>query len=477
MSNESEVILDVRGVKKHFGGIVAVKGVSLSLSRGDVVGIIGANGAGKSTLLAIAAGLLRPDEGSVLLHGQEISWTRPNRMYRAPENIGYLAQDSKIVSRLGAAANIVIAFEPGIGRSFWRIFLSSSRQRLQQEFSDAEAWLEEVIPGKMRHLAGSLSVGQKRILELLRFRAGKPAIVFCDEPTAGLHHDSISRLISFIQSLKTMRTTVLLTEHNLAFVAQVCERCVVMKEGGIWGEILPRTLAHHVSQPAVELELQEPSQVRSRFQEPILEVTDLRGGYNTGISVFSQLSFSMRAKEVIGFTGPNGSGKSSALKAIANLLPWRTGRVTFPGIPNPALGIPEGIALMLQEKAVFPHLTVLENLLVAADKIRSRSDRLILIEELCGDQLKIPRKWWGRRASELSGGERRKVALAMALVIKPRLLLLDEPTSSLSSLAIDDIVHILTDYVTSVAGIILVEHNLDVLTALGAQIISFDVSR
>lgn len=469
----NNTILAISGVSKSFGGVAAVSDVSMCVRSGEIVGLIGANGAGKSTLLRMAAGLLAPDSGSIRIAGKEVDAGRPHLIFKSPGNSSYLRQVSSVVSPLTLEENVTIGFRPGIGRSVSTIFSRRSLQLLVNEIQTARGWLAEVLPDSLGLGVDELSTGQKRRLELIRLKAGAPILALLDEPTAGLHSSAMAELEAELVKFNREGLTILLSEHNLEFVTRICNRCLIMDRGQIlkevvrgWGGLqLPSPVtqgrgSNHVTVHRLEREA-APALVTAR---------DLRGGYHSR-AVFGPLCLSVSVGDVVGFVGPNGSGKSTALRAIAGLLPWRSGDLIFSRGFKTALGTPRGISMLSQERAIFPNLTVYENLLVAADQLETRGRREQEIARV-RESLSLPGTWLRKRGECLSVGEQRIVAIAMRLITNPGLLLLDEPTAGLAQGAIDSLIAALSGL--SECAIVAAEHNLIFLSAMGAELIHFE---
>jgi branched-chain amino acid transport system ATP-binding protein len=471
-------MLSVKNISKRFGGISAVSKASLEVNAGEVIALIGPNGAGKSTLIKVIAGLLMPDTGQVKFNGVDISWLFPYKFYRSPSNLGLVLQHTRIVEGLSPIDNIKIGLNPGTGRAFINSLSWWGKRVWRGRTEQAEAWLNELLGKDLPKDAGTLSHGQKRILELLRLRMSQPLAILLDEPTAGLHPDVVTKLSQIISDFKRQGVAIILSEHNINFVEAVSDRIYEMNAGEITfvRSNKPET---NIDKKApvifVKKETSLPASQGNPLNKSIVKVIDLQGGYNT-TPIFHSFSIDIPQSSLTSFIGPNGSGKSTALKAIANLLPWRKGKVIW-GINNmlvrrSLLGQPRGISFVLQAHCIFDYLTVKENLLLAADKLPSHM-RYEAIERACNEMPQISREWWEKRAGELSGGEQQLLAIARGLVCGPRVLILDEPTAGLSSRAIQDLQSILKKLLRNGTSIIIAEHNMEFVNELSDKIIVF----
>lgn len=225
-------LLQVSGLAKSFGGVHAVKDCTLSVEERKVVGLIGPNGAGKSTALGLISGFLQPDAGTITFDGREVQGWPGYRVSRA--GLMRTFQSPREWAGMTVMENMLVA-APQRGRSvIWRALLTrrSLARAEAQDREQARALLEEFGLMPLRdELAGNLSGGQKRLLEFARIMFAHPRMVLLDEPLAGVNPVLAQRIGDAISHLQASGITVLLVEHNLPFVEQVCDAIVVMAEG------------------------------------------------------------------------------------------------------------------------------------------------------------------------------------------------------------------------------------------------------
>ncbi|HMD63973.1 MAG TPA: ABC transporter ATP-binding protein [Stellaceae bacterium] len=227
-------MLDVRKLRKSFAGFVAVGGVSLTVDTGQIAAVIGPNGAGKSTLFNLITGHIRPDSGQVLLDGYEITGVAPHRICRM--GIGRSFQRTNIFPRLSVFENVQAAFlaHRGRGRNFWshsQLFYRDETQTLLGSIG---------LAGQEHAVAGTLSYGNQKQLELGIALASDPAVLLLDEPTAGMSasetHDTM-RLLEQIAGERQL--TLLFTEHDMAVVFAIAEKIAVLHQGRLLAEGTP----------------------------------------------------------------------------------------------------------------------------------------------------------------------------------------------------------------------------------------------
>lgn len=213
----ADVVLAVDGVSKRFGGIHAVRGVSLTVTTGETVGVIGPNGAGKSTLLELISGAQKPDSGTIAFASRRISGRPAFRISRA----GAVRTFQKLRPFLGMTAleNVMVS----------ALVRTRSVAAAREQ---AEECLEFVgLSEKRGALAGTLSTGQRKRLELARAIASKPQLYLLDEVTAGIDHRSLGDLVELIARLRDGGSTILMIEHNMPVLTRLCDRLVAMNLG------------------------------------------------------------------------------------------------------------------------------------------------------------------------------------------------------------------------------------------------------
>lgn len=230
-----DTILDVEHISKHFGGLQAVVDCSFSVNREHITGLIGPNGAGKTTVLNLIAGELRPDTGRIMFEGADIAGLAPHEVAR--HGIARTFQLARELGQLTVMENLLMAPYPqrgeGLLQALWR---GSAVKRQEEEIKmRARELLQLVGLYRLRNdLAGSLSGGQKKLLELARVMMTRPKLLLMDEPAAGVNPALMEQLLGHIRELRdTMGITVLIIEHNLGVIESLCEDVIVMATGTV----------------------------------------------------------------------------------------------------------------------------------------------------------------------------------------------------------------------------------------------------
>lgn len=231
-------LLEVRGVTKRFGGIRALDGVDLSLSRGELVGIIGPNGSGKTTLFNVVTGICRPDGGTVGMDGRELVGLPPHRINRL--GIARTFQNVRLFRNMTVEDNVRVAHHPHVRYGpISAVARTASFDRFERELrEEVEGFLAIfALGGRRGDRAGSLPYGEQRKLEIARALASRPRLLLLDEPAAGMNPAEIRLLIRFLREIRErFALTILLIEHQMRLVMGLCERVVAMDFGQVIAE-------------------------------------------------------------------------------------------------------------------------------------------------------------------------------------------------------------------------------------------------
>jgi len=219
-------LLDVKGVSKAFGGLQALNDCSLNVEKGSITGLIGPNGSGKTTLFNVITGYEKPDSGSVTFEGTEITRAKPSRVFAL--GVGRTFQITRIFARITVLENMLVATQRDEG---WLRGLTRSKSS-KSELAAAMEWLDFVGIGRLASLpAGSLSFGQRKLLELAYVLVADPDVILLDEPAGGVNLTLINDIAEKIRALNKGGKSFLIVEHNMEFVMNLCDRVTVMHQG------------------------------------------------------------------------------------------------------------------------------------------------------------------------------------------------------------------------------------------------------
>jgi branched-chain amino acid transport system ATP-binding protein len=240
----AEAVLEALELTKRFGGVAAVRDMSLAVAPGEILGLIGPNGAGKTTMFDLLAGAVRPTSGTIRLMGRDITGQAPHR--RLAGGLGRTFQIPRPFPALSLVDNMMIARQGQTGERFWANFTKPGRVAAEERAArdKALALLDLVALGKLAEdPARVLSGGQRKLLELARVMMADPKVILLDEPAAGVNPSLLEVLIDRIQDINTQGVTFLLIEHNIDMVSRLCHRIVVMAQGSLLFEGKPDEVA------------------------------------------------------------------------------------------------------------------------------------------------------------------------------------------------------------------------------------------
>jgi ABC-type uncharacterized transport system ATPase subunit len=473
MAAETTAAVELRGLTKQFGSVVANAGVNLRVESGTIHGVIGENGAGKSTAMKMLYGIFLPDAGEVFVHGEKRVWTSPADAIAA--GIGMVHQHFMLAGPYTALDNILLGAEPvrlGV------IERKKARQRL-----DALARQYE-LPVDLMQPVEQLPVGVQQRVEILKLLYRDAKILILDEPTAVLTPQETSVLFQHLKKLRDEGKTILLITHKLKEVMSFTDHVTVLRAGKVTGEMPtaqtnPQELANLMVGRKVVLNIVVPP---ARPQaEPALEVTGLTGGHKK----LSDVSFTVKRGEIVGIAGVEGNGQSELLQAILHRHSRSAGTVkvmdkdvtSWPAAKIRDLGvavIPED----RQQEGLLLERPVSENFLLglqrspafsragflSLNKLQAAAAPAIKEYDVRPRELTIP-------AGKLSGGNQQKLIVAREFQRKPRLLIAAQPTRGVDVGATEFIHNRIVRAREEGAGVLLVSSELDEILTLSDRIL------
>ncbi|WUR14525.1 sugar ABC transporter ATP-binding protein [[Empedobacter] haloabium] len=428
-SPDATPVLQLAGVSKRFAGIVALNKVALSASAGEVLALIGENGAGKSTLVKTLTGIYQPDEGTITLGGQAVSFANAQDAMAA--GITAVHQESVMFDELTVAENIWVGRQPlRGGRVDWA--------GIEREAEQLFARLEVKLPVRAR--VKDLSVAQRHFVEIARALSQQARVVILDEPTAALSQREIVELYRIVRQLRAAGTAIIFITHKFDEIFAVADRYTVLRDGQYVaaGRIADVTEAELVALMVGRTVQQAYPKVDVPPGEVVLEVRDF-----CHPTEFDGVSFQLRRGEILGFYGLVGAGRSEAMQALFGLTPLARGTVTLAGQPVriscAADAIAHGIAYVPEDRQhQGAHLTmpILHNItLPILDRIgfflRGRRARENAVARHYAEQLELKASHLYQHVAELSGGNQQKVVLGKWLATEPKVIILDEPTKGI----------------------------------------------
>ncbi|WP_298985699.1 sugar ABC transporter ATP-binding protein [uncultured Roseibium sp.] len=462
-------LLAMSGIKKHFGGVPALRSASLEIKPGEVHALIGQNGAGKSTLIKILTGLYRRDEGEIEFAEAPSHLTSPREAQET--GIATIYQELNLVPLRSVSENVVMGQEPRtLG---FLINWPEAHRRTREILSRFGIDIDVTAP------LGSYSTAIQQLVAIARAVSMDAKLVIMDEPTSSLDSSEVEILFGVVRELKSSGVSVLYVSHFLDELFQICDRVTIMRDGQTVGcETIEDTskldlIAAMLGRNAEEIEaegLTELAGGKQAYEEIVLQVDKVSTGPR-----LSEFSMTLHRGEIVGLGGLLGAGRTEAARSIFGLDPLTGGNMHLKGAPyaptEPAEAIKARIGFLTEDRkaeGIIPHMSVRENLTLALLPHLRKSGQIDLEREksLVEDfisQLGIKTAHMDQQIRELSGGNQQKVLLARWLATKPDILILDEPTRGVDVGAKREIQTIIRNFVDEGHAVILISSEFEEL--------------
>ncbi|MGN6584075.1 MAG: ATP-binding cassette domain-containing protein [Rhizobiaceae bacterium] len=428
-----EAILRTKGLTKRFGGLVAVNNIGFDVNAGEILGLIGPNGSGKSTVMQLIMGIHKPTAGEVLLGGENVAGWPPHRIAR--HGIGIVFQHSRPLHRQTVLENIKLALLPD---SLIKLAADPHVDRQAREIAE-RVGLGAVIN---RH-PSTLAFADLRRIEMAKAIARDPKVVLVDEPFAGLAADEVKVFSDLIRDFRNDGRAVLLVDHNVKSVSALADRVFAMYLGervteGTAEEVMQNETVRRVYLGG-KIETIQKDEAESEAKPPLLEVRGVKAFYGKA-QALDNVSIEVKEGQFISVVGLNGAGKTTLFNAISGLVPYqgeiRFAGETLRGKTAGAIGR-AGVVQCPETRELFTDMTVRENLDLGGYHMppAETAKQLAWMFEL----FPILNSRQNQRAGTLSGGEQQMLAIARALMMQPKLLILDEPTLGLAPVILEQL--------------------------------------
>jgi len=474
-------MIELRNITKRFGAVLANDQVSFSVAPGTIHAIVGENGAGKSTAMCIAYGFYTADGGEILINGQPHQIRTPHDAIAL--GIGMVHQHFMLVEPMTVAENIVLGAEPGSAASLDLKKAVAEIRKVSDEFKlsvDPNATIE------------SLSVGQQQRVELLKALYRHAQLLILDEPTAVLTPQEVEEFFAILRRMREQGKTIIIITHKLSEVLAISDDVTVMRDGKVVGNVKTSEtnaaeLARLMVGREVLLRVEKPD---AKPGSPVVKIDRLSINGRDGTKRLNDVSFEVRAGEIVGIAGVEGNGQTELIEALAGLIPgsYITGKISFEGndVTNAdarrrkELGIahvPEdrhrrGLLLdsSLAENTILgvhyrkPAVTGPGNIFLDDKGIRSRTEQVIHDFDVRPPNPMLT-------ARSLSGGNQQKLIIGREFELPPKLLLVSQPTRGVDIGAIEFIHRKIVALRDAGCAVLLVSAELEEVTALSDRLL------
>jgi ABC-type uncharacterized transport system ATPase subunit len=468
--------LELRGIEKRFGAVHANRAVSFAVRAGTIHGLIGENGAGKSTLMNIVYGLQPPDAGAVLVHGREVRLRHPHEALGA--GIGMVHQHFMLVDTFTVLENLLLGDAAARHSSAGR---SAAREHWARVAK--EQGLEVPLDARV----GELPVGVQQRVEILKALGRKAGILILDEPTAVLTPAEADQLFQLLGRLRAQGRTVILVTHKLREIMATTDRVTVMRQGAVVAELdtartSPLELAEKMVGRSVLLRVEKGP---ARPGEVLLAAENLSVADDRGVARVKDLSFQVRAGEIVGIAGVAGNGQSELLEALAGIRLPKAGTIRIAGQTavdaDPAQRRRLGLSHVPEDRlrlGVVPGFAAEDNLILGQQERPEFGRHGLLDRRVLTEHCRRAMAEYDVRPAEphlrlgaFSGGNQQKLVLAREIEVGPRVLLVGQPTRGVDIGAIEFIHRRLVALRDAGRAVLVVSVELDEILGLADRIL------
>lgn len=465
---QEDYIVQMRGIRKQFPGVLALDRVDLSIRRNQIHAIVGENGAGKSTLMKVLSGIYAKDAGEILFDGKPVVFR--SAMDARNAGIGLVHQEPQVVPTVSIAENICLGQLP-----HHKLFVD--RRTLLEESARVCGYVGITKPVTMP--AGRLSMGEQQLLQFARALYYKSRLIIMDEPTSSLTEHEKEHIFGIVRKLQGEGVTFVYITHRMEELFELCDEATVLKDGALVttvkiSEIDKKGLVNLMVGREVGLNFPPKAEAAGR---EVLRVENL-----TKAGLFHDVSFCVHAGEVVGFGGLIGAGRTEIMDAVFGMNPADSGKVFMNGkevvVKSPKEAIAAKIAYVTEDRhsGMVMHASIRENMTLASLKTFVRH---LFINE--GTRTQTAEKFRKRLAikapglstpvDNLSGGNQQKVVFAKWLMQDADLYIFDEPTRGVDVGAKEEIYKLIRELTNAGKAAVVISSELPELIGMSDRIL------
>jgi inositol transport system ATP-binding protein len=481
----TEPLLRITSISKRFPGVQALDNSGLEVLPGEIHALLGENGAGKSTLINILSGAQQPDSGTIEFGGEKVTMASPHDAQR--RGIVTIYQEFTLAPNMTIAENVFIGREPGSG-----VFVDWRKMAAETRAITTQLGLQL----RPMSIVRNLSVAEQQMVEIARALSMKSRLIVMDEPTSALSLSEVEKLFRIMRNLKAQGLSIIFVTHRLEEVMEICDRYTVLRDGRLVSSgsvaettvdnIIRLMVGRQVNALFARRERVVPGNVALRVES----LTRRGNTQDQNATVLANVSFEARRGEILGIAGLVGAGRTEMSRAVFGADPFDSGRIIIDNreinIRSPRDAIRHGLGLVPEDRkqqALFLALAVRVNLSMAAHERIKRWGVFIdeaaeraMVEEY-RKKLNIRMASQEQLIASLSGGNQQKVTLARWLALRPKVLIVDEPTRGIDIGAKVEVHQLLFDMAQSGIAIIAISSELPEVLAISDRIITMREGR
>lgn len=467
MKSSQNIILELQGISKRYGGLQALADVSLDIRSHEVHALVGENGAGKSTLINILGGIVPRDSGTVSFHNEEVEFKKAQEAIDA--GIAIIHQELSMLPSLNIIENIYMGrMVSSFGKINWKKMEEMAREQMAKIGLDIDPY----------SIVKDLTASQRQMVEIAKALSIDASLIVMDEPNSSLSEVDSEKLFEVIESLKEKGISILYVSHKMEEVLRISDRITVFRDGTYVNTVKTKeSSVNDVIQMMVGRDLEREHIHRTISDVTMLEVKDLCS------SSFQDISFKVNKGEILGFSGLVGSGRSEVARAIFGADQFKSGTVTLDSknvrFNSPQKAIRAGIAMVAEDRKVqslFLKQPIHFNMAMAHLPRLSRKQvvntaKVDDLVEKYKEKLNIKMDDSDDPVNSLSGGNQQKTILGRWLATSPKVLILDEPTHGVDIMAKSEIYRLIHELANEGMSIILISSEMPEIIAMSDRVI------
>lgn len=464
-------LLAINALTKSYPGVVANDHVSFSIEPGEIHALLGENGAGKSTLVKMIYGLVQPDHGTMMLHGAPFAPQKPSQARQS--GVAMVFQHFSLFEALTVAENIALGMEK-----------PPRRRALNRKIGEVSQ--NYGLPLDPNRRIGDLSAGERQRVEIIRCLLQNPRLLIMDEPTSVLTPHEVQTLFKTLRQLKSEGVSILYISHKLSEIQELCDHATILRGGKVVDTCIPRhETPRSLAEMMIGTSLARPKPRKVAPGQAVLEVRDLSMAAQNQFSVsLKDISFDIRASEILGIGGVAGNGQEELVSALCgervaqNGIIWLEGRDVIDLDPNQRRRV--GLLTAPEERlghAAAPDMSLTENALLSA-RARERLDLNGFIKRESTENFakaiinKFDVRTTGadQAARSLSGGNLQKFVIGREVMQRPRVLVVNQPTWGVDAAAAAAIREAIRELADAGSAVLVVSQDLDELMEMADTI-------